>query len=379
MQNFKIKNKSKKTKARIGQLTTEHGSIETPVFMPPATRGFLKSVDSVDVVDNIKNQMLLVNTYHLYLRPGDKFVKKFGGIHKFMSFGRPILSDSGGFQVWSLNKKGEKLAKITEDGVTFRSSIDGSKHMFTPEKSIEIQHNLGVDILMAFDECTDDNFSKEKVNKVLDRSNRWLLRSCDFHQKLQKKNKTKKLLFGIAQGGVHLDLRKKALDFVNNTFVDGVALGGETIGYNMPKTKELLENLYDKFDLNRPIYTMGLGGNIQDMLDAVVRGVDMFDCVNPARLARHGELFVGKLDFKTFQIKSKEKGNVIKIGNSKYQDDKNPIEKNCDCLVCQNYSRAYLRYLYMTKEPLYFRLATIHNIYYVNKIINQLKDFIKNE
>ena len=205
------------------------------------------------------------------------------------------------------------------------------------------------------------------------------MRSCDFHQKLQKKNKTKKLLFGIAQGGVHLDLRKKALDFVNNTFVDGVALGGETIGYNMPKTKELLENLYDKFDLNRPIYTMGLGGNIQDMLDAVVRGVDMFDCVNPARLARHGELFVGKLDFKTFQIKSKEKGNVIKIGNSKYQDDKNPIEKNCDCLVCQNYSRAYLRYLYMIKEPLYFRLATIHNIYYVNKIINQLKDFIKNE
>lgn len=379
MQNFKVKNKSKKTKARITEIKTEHGIIETPVFMPPATRGFLKSVDSADVKENIKNQMLLVNTYHLYLRPGDKFVKKFGGIHKFMAFDRPILSDSGGFQVWSLNKKGEKLAKINEDGVTFRSSIDGSKHMFTPEKSIEIQHNLGVDILMAFDECTDDNFSKEKVDKVLDRSNRWLLGSCDFHQKLQKKNKTKKLLFGIAQGGIHLDLRKKALDFVNNTLVDGVALGGETIGYNMSKTKELLENLYDKFDLNRPIYTMGLGGNIQDMLDAIVRGVDMFDCVNPARLARHGELFVGKLDFKNFQIKSKEKGNVIKIGNSQYQDDKNPIEKNCDCLVCQNYSRAYLRYLYMIKEPLYFRLATIHNIYYVNKIINQLKDFIKNE
>ncbi len=379
MEKFKIKYQSKKTKARIGQLKTEHGSIETPVFMPPATRGFLKSVDSIDVVKNLKNQMLLVNTYHLYLRPGDQFVKKFGGIHKFMGFDKPILSDSGGFQVWSLNKKGEKLAKISEEGVSFKSNIDGSKHMFTPEKSIEIQHNLGVDILMAFDECTNDKNSKEQVVKVLERTNRWLARSVEQHQRLQKKNKSNKLLFGIAQGGVHLDLRKQALEFVNNTEVDGVALGGETIGYNMKKTKELLKNLEGCLDLKRPIYTMGLGGNIQDMIDAMVRGVDMFDCVNPARLARHGEMFIGKLDLKTFKVKSSEKGNVLKIGLSKYQNDKKPVESNCDCLVCQNYSRAYLRYLYMIKEPLYFRLATIHNIYYVNKIINQFKDFVKNE
>ncbi len=375
---FKIVKKSKKSKARIGRLKTEHGFVETPVFMPPATKGYLKSLDIKDV-SNAKTQMLLVNTYHLYLKPGDSYIKNFGGIHKFMGWDKPILSDSGGFQVWSLNKRDKKLVKINDQGVEFTSILDGSKHIFTPEKSVKIQHNLGVDILMAFDQCASDDLNLKEAECVLDKTNRWLLRNISEHKKLNTRFKSNKLLFGIAQGGKYINLRKKAIEFMQDLEIDGLALGGETIGYNMKETKKLLDNIYDIFPKEKPIYTMGLGSTPQDMIDAIIRGVDMMDCVNPARLARHGSLFVGNLDFRTFKIKSNEKDNILRIGQSKYKNDKKPIDKNCNCFTCQNYSRAYLRYLYLINEPLYLRLATIHNLHFTNMLINTLKDFIKNE
>ena len=379
MNNFKILKKSKKTRGRVGQLRTEHGLIETPIFMPPATKGYLKGLDCLDI-ENAKSQIILVNAYHLYLKPGDSYIKKYMGIHKFMNWNKPILSDSGGFQVWSLNqRKGKKLVKISEEGVEFSSFIDGSKHFFTPEKSVKIQHNLGVDILMAFDQCASDELNVSDSEKILNKTNRWLLRNISEHEKLNKKNKTNKLLFGIAQGGRHILLREKAINFMKDLDIDGLALGGETIGYNMKETKFLLDKVYNILPNDKPIYTMGLGSNPQDMVDVIVSGVDMMDCVNPARLARHGELFVGDLDLKSFKIKSKEKDNILRISQSKFKNDKNPIDKNCNCFTCRNYSRAYLRYLYLMNETLYLRLATIHNIYFSNMIINKLKDFIKNE
>jgi len=279
-----------------------------------------------------------------------------------------------------LNKRnGKKLVKINEKGAEFTSVIDGTKHFFTPEKSVQIQHDLGVDIVMAFDQCAPDELNEKESKEILDKTNRWLLRNIKEHNKLNLKNKTKKLLFGIAQGGKYINLRKSAINFIDELDVDGVALGGETIGYNMEETKKLLDKLNDNFPKDKPIYTMGLGGNPQDMVDVIIRGIDMMDCVNPARLARHGELFIGKLDLKSFKIKSKEKDNVIKISQSKFKDDKKPIDEDCQCFTCRNYSRAYLRYLYLMNESLYLRLATIHNIHFANQIINKIKDFIKHE
>jgi len=371
---FKTIKNSKKSKARIGTLSTEHGKIKTPIFMPPATRGYLKSLDSIDI-NNTNSQIVLVNTYHMLLKPGDKYIKKYGGIHSFMNYTKPILSDSGGFQIFSL----QKMVKITEDGALFKSPIDGTEYFITPEKSIQIQHNLGVDIVMAFDECMSDNYTKEQAIISTQRTYRWLDRCIKEHKKLNKKNNTKKLFFGIVQGGLFKDLRIEGLKIVASLDVDGIAIGGETIGFNMKKTKEILDYLYPHFPKNKPIYTMGVGGCPQDMIDVSIRGVDMFDCVAPARIARHGSLFVGKLNTKTFEINSKYKDNKLRISNKEFINDKKPIEKNCTCFVCRNYSRAYLRHLFMSKDPLYSRLATFHNISYCQQTLNELKEKIKNE
>jgi len=366
---FQILKQSKKDKARLGKISTNHGDFQIPIFMPPGTQATVKAVGPDDL-SKIGIEILLVNTLHLSLQPGENLVYELGGIHSFMGWSGPILSDSGGFQVWSFGKNrtknGKKMAKIQEDGIEFSSPIDGSKHLITPEKSIEIQHKLGTDIIMAFDECSPDNDDKEYAKKSMQRTHKWAQRSLKKHQELSKyyleKGKNPPLIFGIIQGGIFEDLRKESAKFITSLDFDGIALGGETIGYNMPRTLEILDYLQDLLPENKPRYTMGLGSSAEDIIEVVKRGVDMFDCVAPTRMARHGSLYT-------------EDGN-LRISNSCFEKDNNSIDKNCDCYTCKNFSRAYLHHLYSVKEPLYLRLASIHNLRFMMNLIHNLRNNI---
>jgi len=382
---FKIIKKSKIDKARLGEIQTNHGIVKTPIFMPPGTQATVKAVGPDDL-GKIGIEILLVNTLHLHLQPGEDVINDLGGIHQFMGWPGPILSDSGGFQVWSFSKNrtenGQNLAKISENGVEFSSPIDGSKHLITPEKSIEIQHKLGSDIIMAFDECGPDSDDKEYTKKAMQRTHRWAERSLKKHKELSKKyiNTGKKppLLFGIIQGGIFEDLRKESAKFITSLDFDGIALGGETIGYNMPKTLEILDYLQKFLPEDKPRYTMGLGSSPFDIIEVVKRGVDMFDCVGPTRTARHGSLYSGEIFLEKGKIKFKsefEKG-CLRISNNCFKTDNSPIDKNCDCYTCQNFSRAYLRHLYSVKESLYLRLATIHNLRFMMRLIKILRSNI---
>jgi len=376
---FKIIKKSKINNARLGEISTNHGIVKTPIFMPPGTQATVKAVGPDDL-NKIGIEILLVNTLHLRLQPGESLISALGGIHQFMGWSGPILSDSGGFQVWSFaknkTKNGQNLVKINENGVKFSSPIDGSKYLITPEKSIEIQHKLGSDIIMAFDECSPDSDNKEYAKKSMERT------SLKKHQELSKNylNNGKKppLIFGIIQGGIFEDLRKESAKFITNLPFDGIALGGETIGYNMPKTLEILDYLQDFLPEDKPRYTMGLGSSPSDIIEVVKRGVDMFDCVGPTRTARHGSLYSGKIFSEKGEIKFKsefEKG-CLRISNNCFKKDNAPIDKDCDCYTCQNFSRAYLHHLYSVKEPLYLRLATIHNLRFMMRLIKILRSNI---
>ena len=371
---FKIIKKSKVDRARLGEIQTNHGVVKTPIFMPPGTQATVKAVGPDDL-SKIGIEILLVNTLHLHLQPGEDLINALGGIHQFMGWSGPILSDSGGFQVWSFAKnrvkEGQKLTKISENGVEFSSPINGSKHLITPEKSIEIQHKLGCDIIMAFDECSPDSDNKEYVKKSMERTHRWAERSLKKHQELSKKcissGQKPPLIFGIIQGGVFEDLRKESVKFITSLPFDGIALGGETIGYNMPKTLEILDYLQDFLPENKPRYTMGLGASPYDIIEVIKRGVDMFDCVGPTRTARHGSLYSSESEF--------EKG-CLRISNNRFENDDNPVDENCDCYTCQNFSRAYLHHLYSVKEPLYLRLASIHNLRFMMRLIKILRNNI---
>ncbi len=368
----------KKSKfGRIAKITTPHGIIETPVFMPPATKGYIKSLDSQDL-ENLGLNIILVNALHLHFKPGERLIKKMGGIHKFMNWKKAILSDSGGFQAWSFQRKEKNYSKVNNQGIYFISPYDGSTSFVSPEKSIDIQLKLKVDILMAFDECSPDTLDKRKIEESLERTHQWALRSFSCFQKSISSKKKRPLLFGIVQGGPFKDLRIKSLKFINDIDFDGIALGGETIGFNFPKTLKILKWLSPYIDQKRPLYTMGAGGYPQNVLDLISNNVDMFDCVNPTRLARHGALFTGKIVYKNKQLKfvSNYKNGILKINQSKFKNDLNKIDKNCDCFTCQNYTRAYLRYLYLQKEPLFARLASIHNLRFMVKLIEEIKSYI---
>ncbi|MDD5760586.1 MAG: tRNA guanosine(34) transglycosylase Tgt [Candidatus Pacebacteria bacterium] len=364
---FKILKKSKTSRGRLGEIATNHGDFKTPIFMPPGTQAAVKAIGPDDL-GKIGIEILLVNTLHLTLQPGENLIFELGGIHSFMGWPKPILSDSGGFQAWSLSrnrtKNGRKMVQIREDGIEFSSPINGSKHFLTPEKSIEIQHKLGADIIMAFDECSPDNEDKEYAKKAMQRTHKWALRSLKKHRELSKfyleKGKNPPLIFGIVQGGIFEDLRKDSAKYIASLDFDGIALGGETIGYNMPRTLEILDYLKDLLPEDKARYTMGLGSSQKDIIEVVKRGVDMFDCVGPTRMARHGSLFT-------------EDSN-IHISNSAFEKDNKPIDRNCDCYTCQNFSRAYLHHLYSAKEPLYLRLATIHNLRFIMNLIYYLRD-----
>ncbi|MBP9760663.1 MAG: tRNA guanosine(34) transglycosylase Tgt, partial [Candidatus Magasanikbacteria bacterium] len=362
---FTLLSKSTECAARRGTIHTPHGDIQTPIFMPVGTQATVKTLDTQDL-EKSNAQIILGNTYHLHLRPGENVIAEFGGLHTFMGWNKPILTDSGGFQVFSLgaqkeakesndgNHNQEKLVKIDDEGVDFRSYIDGSLHRFTPEIAIDIQHKIGADIIMAFDECTPDSASAEYAQKALERTHAWAKRCVHYH----KKQHSKQLLFGIIQGGTHKELREESARAITSLDFDGIAIGGESIGYNMAATKDILDWVMPYIPENKPRYTMGVGLSPLDLFAVVEQGVDMFDCVSPTRLARNGTLYIcpeqkQKLGAKKLQLT---------ITNAQFATDKNPIDADCSCFTCTHHSRAYLHHLFKAEELLAYRLATIHNV-----------------
>lgn len=378
-------------RARAGVIHTDHGDIKTPVFMPVGTQATVKALDPVDL-DGIGAQIILANNYHLELRPGAETVAKLGGLHKFMSWDRPILTDSGGFQVFSLGKgkmntesvQG-RLVKIDEDGVDFRSHIDGSSHRFTPESAINFEHLLGADIIMAFDQCTSDEATRDEVIAAMERTHRWAKRSLEAHQNAKYTPTYKQHLFGIIQGSKYEDLRHESAKFISSLPFDGIAIGGESTGFNMSLTAQILDWIEPKLPEDKPRYTMGVGFAPEDLFTVVERGVDMFDCVSPTRMARNGTLF--SRDVKNppqpacrqaGPLFSKGGGHWrLNIGNAEYKFDERPIDTSCDCYTCKNFTRAYLNHLFRADELLAFRLATIHNLRFFIRLMEQIRESIK--
>lgn len=337
--------------ARRATLMTAHGSFETPVFMAVGTKATVKAM-TPEELKSVGTQVVLGNTYHLHLRPGEKLIKKMGGLHKFMNWQGPILTDSGGFQVFSLSG----LRKMSEEGVEFRSHLDGAKHFLSPEKSMEIQMDLGSDIIMAFDECLQYPATDEQIKKSMDLTYRWLLRS---HQAMTRKES---LLFGIVQGGLSLQHRKYSLEQVTSLDLPGYALGGFSVGEPIHLMHELLPQITPLMPENKPRYLMGVGTPL-DLIIAIDSGVDMFDCVMPTRVARNGTLF-------TWQGK-------VSIKRNEYKEDARPLDEECDCYTCKNYSRAYLRHLFLSGEILGGRLNTIHNLHFYMKVMEKARQAIE--
>jgi len=353
---FEFKIKKTEGQARSGTFKTPHGVINTPVFMPVGTKGTVKTLSQSDL-KTLKADIILSNTYHLYLRPGENLVKKMGGLHKWINWDKPILTDSGGFQVFSLG--GDKgMVKIDENGVEFKSHLDGSKHYFTPEKAMQIQHDLGADIIMAFDECAPADSTKKYFKEAMDRTHNWLTRCKKAHTKHRKTQ----ALFGIVQGGLYKDLRKESAEFVNELDFPGNAIGGLSVGESKEQMLTMIEATIPYLSEKKPRYLMGVG-TPEDLLECVERGIDMFDCVHPTRMARHGAFWT--------------KDGRHSIKNEKFKADKNPLEKGCKCETCQNYSRSYLRHLMAEKEILGMRLMTIHNLHFLLNLMQQIREHIE--
>ncbi len=369
---------------RVGKLSTKKGVINTPFFMPIATKGAVKNLIPEELSE-LGAEIVLGNTYHLWLRPGDDLIAKAGDLHEFMNWKKPILTDSGGFQVFSLGARAEKNfgksgVKINDEGVEFHDSQDGKKYYLTPEKSIEIQLNLGSDIIMVLDECPPYPASYEEVKKAVERTIAWAAR-CKKNFEFRISNfefRQRPLLFGIVQGGVYEDLRKKSAEELVKLDLDGYAIGGVAVGEPREKMKEVLDWVLPILPEDKPRYLMGLG-KPEEIVFAVNQGIDMFDCVIPTREGRHGRLFLRKSNFQflisNFQTNKEESFyETININNEKYREDFAPVDENCDCYLCRNYSRAYLRHLFATKEPLAMRLASIHNLKFYLDLMNELKE-----
>jgi len=353
---FSFTLKTTDNKARRGEVFTAHGSIQTPAFMPVGTQGTVKAMKISDV-KNSGAEIILGNTYHLMLRPGADLVAEFGGLHKFIGWNGPILTDSGGFQVMSLSS----IRKISDNGVEFSSHIDGSKHFLTPEKSIEIQHKLNSDITMIFDECVKYPATYEETKQAMDRSLAWAQRSKDAFTQRDGYG-----IFGIVQGGVHEDLRKVSAQGLQEIGFDGYAIGGLAVGEGQEVMLKVLDYTPDFLPQEKPRYLMGVG-KPSDIVGAVLRGIDMFDCVIPTRSGRTGQAFVrdGKRD------------GVINIRNAKYRDDFNPLDEKCGCYACKNHSRAYLHHLNKAGEILAAMLLTEHNIFYYQDLMRDIRAAIE--
>lgn len=360
----------------MGLLHTKSGAIRTPFFMPIATKGAVKNVSPEDLKE-IGAQTVLGNTYHLWLRPGDGLISRAGGLHNFMHWDRPILTDSGGYQVFSLGERAAKKfgsngVKLSEEGVEFIDPIDGGKHFMSPEKSIEIQLNLGSDMIMVLDECPPFPTSHEYARRSLELTTRWAERCLVyFKEKTAHLPKEKRpLLFGIIQGSIYEDLRKESARQLTAMDFDGFAIGGVAVGEPRKHLYEILEWVVPLLPVDKPRYLMGLG-KPEELVRAVQAGMDMFDCVIPTREGRHGRLFVWNKQIE-FPSKADDFYKTINIGNEQFREDFNPVDENCDCYTCKHYSKSYLNHLLRTKEPLFLKLASVHNLHFYIKLMDML-------
>ena len=387
MNNFKwkIQKQSLNSKARTGILTTPHGLIKTPAFIFCATKGALKAVSTEDA-KNSETQIILSNTYHLMLQPGSEVISNNGGIHKFMNWKGPMLTDSGGFQIFSLgygsvsdeikgrnkdNNRNKSLIKITEEGALFKSYIDGSNYLLTPEKSIQVQRDIGADLILVFDECTPFNIDKKYTFESMKRSHRWATRSLNAFQSNFIYNQCAgsagpQSLYGIIQGGVYEDLRDESIDFnINNDNFFGIAIGG-SLGSSKEEMYNVVKYTASKLKNKKPVHILGIGDPL-DIWNLVKDGIDTFDCVSPTRLARHGTALIRK------------KLEKLNIKNNKFKNDLNPIDFLCKCKTCLNYSRSYLHHLFKAQELLGYQLITVHNIYFMNNLMKYIRQAIEND
>ena len=351
---YELLHLDKNSGARRGVIHTPHGDIQTPVFMPVGTQATVKSMSPEELKEDVKAQIILANTYHLYLRPGHDLVKEAGGLHKFMNWDKPILTDSGGFQVFSLSG----LRKITEEGVKFNSHLDGSKHLFTPEKVMEIEEALGADIIMAFDECCPYPSDYKYTEKSMYRTTRWAQRCKISH------TTTNQGLFGIIQGGFYKDLRKISADDLISMDFPGYAIGGISVGEPKEEFLDILRYTTPLMPENKPRYLMGVG-TPDYLIEAALAGIDMCDCVLPTRLARHGTALTSK-------------GKIV-IRNATYERDWGKLDDECDCYTCKNYTRAYIRHLVKTNEILGIRLISLHNLRFLSRLMEQVREAIEKD
>ncbi|RLC27986.1 MAG: tRNA guanosine(34) transglycosylase Tgt [Deltaproteobacteria bacterium] len=347
---FRVHHRSSECRARAGEIRTRHGSIRTPVFMPVGTQAAVKAI-SPDELTEMGVGMVLANTYHLYLRPGHRLIERLGGLHRFMGWSGAVLTDSGGFQVYSL----AQLRTISDAGVVFRSHLDGSRHFIGPEEAMEIQKALGADIVMAFDECAPYPCRREYAENAVRLTSLWA-RRCR-----AVADEKRQSLFGIVQGGMYDDLRERSAGELASLDFDGYALGGLSVGEDRETRLRVIERTVPFLPGEKPVYLMGVGAP-EDLVEAVMRGVDMFDCVMPTRNARNGTLFT-------------ESGR-LNIRNARYAGDERPVEPTCGCYTCSRFSRAYLRHLFMARELLAYRLNTIHNLYYYMRIMKRMRTAI---
>ena len=350
---FELQKVDPETGARAGVFHTPHGDILTPVYMPVGTQASVKGVLPRDLKE-IGSQIILSNTYHLYMRPGDELIARAGGLHKFMNWDRPILTDSGGFQVFSL----ASLNNITDDGVRFSSHVDGSRHFFTPEKAMEIQHNLGSDIIMAFDQCSEYGYTHEQAKKAMERTSAWLERCYKAHEAF---GAPQQALFPIIQGNLYGDLRLESLERCKPFVRHGIAIGGLSVGEPKPLMYEMLDVLKDRMPTDVPRYLMGVGSP-DCLIEGTLRGVDMFDCVLATRVARNGTALTSR-------------GKVV-VRNGKYKEDFTPLDPECDCYCCRNYTKAYLRHMVNVGEMAGGMLLSMHNIRYLHRLMAGLRESI---
>ncbi|MEX2593722.1 MAG: tRNA guanosine(34) transglycosylase Tgt [Anditalea sp.] len=355
---FISEDKDPKSKARTGLIKTDHGDIETPIFMPVGTAGSVKAVHQRELTYDVKAQIILGNTYHLFLRPGLDILEKAGGLHKFNGWSKPILTDSGGYQVFSM----EDNRKITEEGVMFRSHIDGSKHHFTPENVMDIQKVIGADIVMAFDECTSFPCEYDYARISMERTHRWLKRCIDRFERTEAKYGYGQTLFPIVQGSMYKDLRKQSAEFIASCDMEGNAIGGLSVGEPAELMYEMTDIITDILPSDRPRYLMGVG-TPANILEGIALGIDMFDCVMPTRNARNGMLFTSE--------------GIINIRNEKWKDDFSPIDTTINSHVSSFYSKAYLRHLTISKEILAAQIASIHNLSFYLWLVGQAREKIK--
>ena len=355
---FELQHTDPNSNARAGEITTDHGKIETPIFMPVGTVASVKAVHFKELKDDIKAQIILGNTYHLYLRPGIDILEQAGGLHKFNGWDKPILTDSGGFQVFSLAAN----RKLNEEGATFRSHIDGSKHLFTPERAVDIQRSIGADIIMAFDECTPGDADYNYAKKSMELTHRWLVRGTKHFDATEPKYGYSQTFFPIVQGCVYPDLRRQSAEFIASQNRDGNAIGGLAVGEPTEKMYEMIEVVNEILPHNKPRYLMGVG-TPQNLLEGIERGIDMFDCVMPTRNGRNGMLFTSQ--------------GIMNMKNEKWKNDFSPVDEFGTSYVDHAYTKAYLRHLFISKEYLALQIASIHNLAFYLWLMSEARKHIQ--